>query len=303
MKSFSLCVFTLMAAAVGSNARPQYGQASPQQSRNPSRAHAAAAPASGGQTNQQDLPRGCRIVFKDIQTIVEIEREDVVCTPYQERVCDTKYRQVCNPYTTKKCNTVYKKVCEKKYNRVCSQLFRDVPEDYHEDECKDELTRVCDSTWVVAANGDKVWQEDPTTCREIPETKCRQVKKTRTNKEPYTDCQNVPYQACRNVPEEKCQTVNHDGCEQEAYDDCHNVDRKRCENVHTKTPQSKTESKAVRVCDGSNDVVPYAQEGAGAQQGNQDAEVIISSSRSKDTDGPRSGVTDSYDGTAFVFSS
>jgi len=267
-----MCIFL----AVGSSrALPQYGQpvaganpSAPQTSRNPSR-----APAGG--ISQQNLPEGCRIEYQNIHTIVEVETENVVCTPYTDRVCDTKYRQACSPYEDTECRTVYKKECKTKHKEVCNNLVRDVPEDYVEDECKDEPTRVCDSTWVVKANGDKVWEEDPTTCRQIPETKCRQVKKTRTRKEPYTACNKVPYEECKDVPDQECRKVTKKKCERQAYQDCRNVQKQNCENVHKKSPQNQTERKAVRVCDGNvNDVVPFI--GTGSGQANPDAAVIIS---------------------------
>jgi len=306
MKMFplTLCIFLVVGS---SRAMPQYGRpaaggnpSAPQTSRNPAR-----APAGGN--SQQNLPEGCRIEYQTIQTIVEVETENVVCTPYTDRVCDTKYRQACNPYEDTECRTVYKKECEIKYRDVCNDLVRDVPEDYVEDECKDELTRACDSTWVVKANGDKVWEEDPKTCRQIPETQCRQVKKTRTRKEPYTVCNSVPYEECTNVPDQECRKVTKEKCERQAFQDCRNVQKQNCENVHKKSPQNQTERKAVRVCDGNvNDVVPFI--GTASGQTNPDAAVIISNK----TD-PREGGDaldnaddddeDTNDNVAFVFSS
>jgi len=309
-----VCVLLALMASVGSHAMPQYAPL-PQQSRNPSEPNAAVATggdgvvavsaASGISQQQVDLPKGCRLVDKDIQIIVEVEREDVVCTPYKERQCDKKYRQVCNPYETETCNTIYKKVCETKYKEVCEELTREVPEEYVEDMCDDVLTKVCDSKWVVQANGDKVWQEDPTTCREIPETKCSPVKKTRTYKQSYTDCNDYPYDDCKDVPEEVCNKEQHDGCEQVEYEDCYDVDREKCENVHTKTPQSQTETRQVRVCDGSNEVVllEVAADGGIQKTTLPAAAAGVHDNKSKGSNDPRrAGIDADHQESVFLFS-
>jgi len=293
MKIFSLAM-TIFTVVGTSRAMPQYGPppaaagSSPQTSRDPS--NAPADPFS-----QQTLPEGCIIQFQDITTIVEIETEREVCTPYNDRVCDTKYRQACNPYEDTECRTVYKKVCKVKYNEVCNELYRDVPEQYEEDDCKEVPTRVCDSTWVIKGN-DKVWEEDPKTCRQIPETQCRLVKKTRTKKVPYTECKNVPYDDCKDAPVEECRKVTKEKCERQEYQDCRDVTKQNCEIIHKKVPQNQTERKAVRVCDGQiqNDVVPFIGGGA------DDASVF-----DKSKSGPRDGGEDieSSDDTPFVFSS
>jgi len=288
---------------------PQYGQpvatthpSNPQASRNPTVGASAPnsrAPAAG--SGPQNLPEGCRIEYQNIHTIIDVETEEIVCTPYTDRVCDTKYQQACNPYEDTECRTVYKKVCEDKHEDVCHDLVRAVPEDYVEDECKDELTKVCDSTWVVKANGDKVWEEDPKTCRQIPETKCRQVKKTRTREEPYTVCKVVVSQECKNVPDQECHKVTREKCERQAYQDCRNVQKQNCETVHKKSPQNQTERRAVRVCDDSfNDIdsidigddVDLLGASASSGQANPTDAVIISSKADSRTAGDTIDNTD-----------
>jgi len=304
--SFALSIFLVVGSSL---AMPQYGQpaaaTSPQTSSNPVGLN---APARAPGNKQQNLPDGCRIEYQNVQTIVEVESENIVCTPYTDRVCEAKYRQACNPYEDTECRTVYKKACEVKYKDVCNNLVREVPEDYVEDECKDELTRVCDSTWVIKANGDKVWEEDPTTCRQIPETKCRKVKKTRSRVEPYTTCESVEYEECEDVPEQECHKVTKEKCERQAYQDCRNVQKQNCETIHKKSPQNQTERRAVRICDDKvNDVVPFfGSDGASSSgQTDLDAAVIISSKADPRNGGDASAgnTNDEHaDDVAFVFS-
>jgi len=191
---------------------------------------------------------GCRIVYKTVQTIVDVEREENVCHPVNDRVCSTKYRRACTPYTDTECKVERREVCQTSYERKCRTLYRQVPEHYHEDECHEVDRRVCDSHWVHHG-ADKVWEEDPSTCKLLPETVCKQVRKTRTKKEPYEDCQNVPSKDCRNVPERKCREVTRQDCQRVAYQDCHNVTKQKCEKKHVKSPQTQSATKPVRVCD------------------------------------------------------
>jgi len=291
MKNVTRALCIVLVAGI-THGLPQYGQSSPHTSRNPSSARAPATPIG------QNLPDGCRIEYQDIQTIIDVETEEEVCSPYTDRVCNIKYRQACNPYEDTECRTVFKKVCKVKHNEVCNDLSRDVPELYVEDDCKDELTRVCDSTWVIKNNGDKVWEEDPETCRQIPKTKCRPVQKTRTKKESYTVCNQVPYNDCKNVPVKQCSKVTRIKCERQAYNDCQDVTRQNCEVVHKKVPQSQTERKAVRVCDNDNNVDPFLG------VGQSDVPAVIISSKSEPRIGGKDIETnnDNVD-DAFVFSS
>ena len=80
MKLFKLAFCTVM--AVGSYAMPQYGPGGG--SKNSQRAAASPQRQPQGPNIPQNLPDGCRIEYKNFQTIVEIEREDVVCTPWTE---------------------------------------------------------------------------------------------------------------------------------------------------------------------------------------------------------------------------
>merc|ERR1712152_19602 len=104
-----------------------------------------------------------------------------------------------------------------------------------EDECRDEYVRSCQKHWKTYPNGDKKWEDDPSTCSELPQTQCRPVEKTRYVPEPYTTCKQVPREECN--------------WEQ----NCYPVQKEKCESIHTKTPQSKSTQQQVRVCDNNPD--------------------------------------------------
>merc|ERR1719423_137495 len=125
--------------------------------------------AGGGGLNNggSGLPAGCRIEYQTVQTIIEVEKEENVCNPVTDRVCSTKYRKACSPYTDNVCKVTNREVCQTKYEQKCRTKYRQVPETYHEDECREEDRRVCDSHWVQRGR-DKVWEEDPTTCKFLP---------------------------------------------------------------------------------------------------------------------------------------
>ena len=106
-------------------------------------------------------------------------------------VCNTVTRRQCDPYQDTECKTVPQQKCETKYEEVCSNLWRDVPETYTEDECNTYNVNTCQKHWKTYPNGDKKWEDDPSTCQELPETKCRPVEKTRVKPEQYRDCKQV----------------------------------------------------------------------------------------------------------------
>jgi len=266
MKSLSLVLCTLL--VVGSNALPQYGQPQPHtvQVRPP--------PPSRRPGPELDLPEGCRYEHKLVQTIVEVETEKQVCNPYKDRVCDTKYRQACNPYQEEKCRTVYKQQCNTKYVRKCETKYRNVPEEYEEDECKKVYKRVCEATWVVDNYGDKVWQEDPNNCQQLPEDECKRVKKTRTKEVEYQDCRNEPLVECDDVPKRECAFVTRTKCERQAYQDCRDVTKQNCKIVHSKVPQTQNGRKRIRVCDHDNDGHVFNNNGQPSFDYDDQVEVI-----------------------------
>jgi len=243
MKNLSLVFGTLL--VIGTNSLPQYGQ--PQ-------AHSVQVrpPPFRNPGPEDDLPEGCRYENKLVQTIVEVETERKVCNPYKDRICDTKYRQACNPYQKEECRTVYKQECNTRYRYQCETKYRTELEEYEEDECKKTYKRVCEATWVVDNYGDKVWQDDPNNCKQLPEDDCKPVKKTRTKNVEYQDCRDVPKMDCKDVPKRECAYVTKTKCERQAYEDCYDVTKQNCETVHSKVPQTLNGQKRIRVCDHDN---------------------------------------------------
>jgi len=286
MKGFTICLLFL---AAGSHALPQYGPR-PQPGRRPDNGGQGGSQGSGGNNGDlNNLPEGCRIEFQTVHSIEEIEKEEEVCTPYTDTVCNTVYKKECTPYQDKECKTVPKQKCETKYEEVCQNLWRDVPETYVEDECETYNVNSCQKHWKTYPNGDKKWEDDPSTCQELPETKCKPVEKTRNKPEQYTDCKQVPREVCYTEQVEECYPVTKENCVDVPKEECELVTKNKCEVVHTKTPQSKATQKAIRVC--NNNI------GGGANDaGFKEDFELVQSVRSNDApksedDGSRIGFT------------
>jgi len=243
MKGFTTCLLFL---AAGSHAMPQYSpQPQPQSGRRPN-INGGGGVRPGGEFN--NLPDGCRIEYQTVHSIEEVEREDNVCTPYIDNVCSTVTRRQCDPYQEDVCKLTPQQKCETKYEEVCSNLWRDVPETYTEDECNTYNVNTCQKHWKTYPNGDKKWEDDPSTCQELPETKCAPVQKTRVKPEQYRKCDQVPRQNCWTDEVEECYPVTKQRCRNVPEQVCRDVEAEKCEIVHTKTPQSKATQKAIRVC-------------------------------------------------------
>ena len=86
---------------------------------------------------------------------------------------------------------------------------------------------------------DKVWQELPETCKELPETKCIKVDRVRNVKEKYTKCDQEPYEDCKQVPEERCVPITKQKCEDVPYQDCNDVTTEVCEEKHFQVSPNK----------------------------------------------------------------
>jgi len=250
MKSFSFALSIFLVIGT-SQAMPQYGQVPAAQT-----GGGVQAPKTPSNPQPQiNLPEGCSLKWKDFNSVVYVETEEEVCTPYTDRVCVDKYKRVCTPYEDTVYVTKYKEECEVKYNEVCNDKFRDIVVPYTEDDCTEVQTKVCESHWVILDNGDKVWEEDPKTCKNAPVTKCVPVQKTKTRSEKYRDCNQVPYDDCIDVPYQEATKVTKETCEQVRYDDCKDVTKNNCVDVHKKVPQTQTERRQVRQCDGLEDVI------------------------------------------------
>lgn len=240
MKGFTSCLLFL-AAGAGVHAMPQYSPLPQTQS--------GRRPNVGPAGNLNNLPDGCRIEYQTVHSIEEVENEEAVCTPYVDTLCETLTRRQCTPYQDEECKTVPQQKCETKYEERCENLFRDVPETYTEDECETYNVNICQKHWKTYPNGDKKWEDDPSKCEQLPETKCRPVQKTRNKPEQYRECNQIPRQHCWTDQVEECYPVTKQNCRNVPEQVCKDVEKQRCEIIHTKTPQSKANQKAIRVCD------------------------------------------------------
>jgi len=246
----TLCLLIIFVCSTW--ARPQYsgganqgfGQQQIQGDRNPSR------PTS----RPSFLPAGCRIEYKTVFSVEEREEYENKCRTLYRQECQQKFQRICNPYREKQCKTEYQQKCQTLQKEECNQSWRDVQEEYTEDECNDNYVRKCEKHWEQAADGSKVWADNPTTCKDLKETKCSPVTKYRNVRQPYTKCDQVPYQDCKNVPWENCNWVNREKCENEPYQDCNDVPYQDCQKVHKLVPHQVSKRRPFRVC---NNKDPY----------------------------------------------
>lgn len=250
MKGFSVCLLFL---AAGSHALP-YGPGPQEPGRGSNNGGGAGGSQGSGGNNGglNNLPDGCRIEYQTVHTIVEVEKEEEVCTPYTDNECTTVTRRRCTPYQDKECKLVPQQKCETIFEEVCEKLWRDIDETYTEDVCETNYVRTCQKHWKTYPNGDKKWEDDPEACEELPETKCNPVEKTRKKPEQYTDCKQVPRENCYTEQVEECYPVTKQNCVNVPEQVCKPVTKQNCEIVHTKTPQSQSAQKPIRVCD--NDI-------------------------------------------------
>jgi len=309
MRSVSLALAIVWMAGT-SQGMPQYGRV-PDSSGGSGSGGSKTPTKNPTNQPQTSLPAGCRFQFQDFHSIVEIETEEEVCTPFTANVCETKYRRVCEDEIYDICVPKYGEECETKYNEVEVEQFRDVLEPYVEEECNNKLIKACESHWVILANGDKVWEEDPTKCKEIPETTCEEVRKTRTKKEKYTDYKKVPYQDCRQVVQgQQCSKGTRPKCRENVpYQDCKDVIKNDCKIVHKKVPTPQTERRQVRVCDGGDVVIksslPEKLENADDDDDDDDDdvnEIIEDGIRSGSFEEEEDDDDDDDDGISFTFS-
>jgi len=268
--TIKLCLFLTIFVS-SALARPQYLQPQKQGSRNP-------------------LPVGCRIKYKTVSLIEQREEYEDKCETKYRQQCETKFQGLCNPKREKKCKTESKRKCEIKTKEVCSQLWREVQQAYQEDECKDSYVRKCEKHWDQAADGSKVWVDNPATCKSLKETQCSPVTKYKTVREPYTTCKVIPYQECKNVPYKNCLWVTLEKCNQEPYQDCRDVPYQDCQKVHKLVPYEVSKQRPFRVC--GNDE-PYEFTDAEINQ----FEIIEADNDEEDDDD-----NDNEDFSAIVFS-
>ncbi len=118
----------------------------------------------------------------------------------------------------------------------------------------DKYRKVCEKHWVTQSDNEKIWADDPATCKDLKETECNPVQKYRTVKQPYRKCDKVPYDECKNEPYEACNWHESEKCRNQPYQDCRDVPYDDCQEVHKNVPHQVTKVVPLRVCDGKE---PY----------------------------------------------
>merc|ERR1719295_1077267 len=99
------------------------------------------------------------------------------------------------------------------------------------DSTSARLTTMTTNSNFIEANGDKVWEEDPSTCKSFEVTKCQQVPKPKTSVDYVAATISKPSKIC-------CEVI-----------------RDRCEIKHSKEPQQQEITKYREVCDVPDDVI------------------------------------------------
>jgi len=95
--------------------------------------------------------------------------------------------------------------CKINYNVAAVQLGRSTEVILEETVCHDVEQEVCDNHWVIDEKGDKVWQEDPSTCKTFEVTKCEQVPVPKTSRDFFTAMVSKPFEICCKVVRDECE--------------------------------------------------------------------------------------------------
>jgi len=190
------------------------------------------------------VPAGCRIDYRNIYDVEQVEYFDKECTEKYKNVCEDKFQRICNPYEEEVCSTKYEKKCEQLTKRQCYTDYRDVP--YEDEECNDNYVRECPQIWEEDGNA-KVWVPDTTKCVGLYKTSCKLVSKSK--KEEYQRCENEPYTECNDYPYQDCKYVTKERCQNQKTKECKDVPYQHCEDVHGRRPQQVTRRKPFLVCD------------------------------------------------------
>jgi len=224
MKLFTIFGLVTVTAVVA-NAAPQSGDATVQ--------GANASPASGDNYDPYNPvpPRaspGCRTVPVSEKSIIYVEKSVQVCQDVKEIECGTCIQElgIRDASNVKGFNQ-----CQIKYNDYDVELARSTEVILEETVCNDVTQQVCDSHWVIDEKGDKVWEEDPSTCKSFEVTKCEQVPRPHTSVDYVAATVSKPFEIC-------CEVV-----------------RDECEIKHSKEPQQQEVHKYKEVCDVPDDVI------------------------------------------------
>jgi len=143
-------------------------------------------------------PQKCTTETIYINKIVEEEKIETECVPgpIKEECRKLPVQQ----FGTGKCHVAYKEECHSVPDT------REVPGET--EKCTEIWVKKCDHKWEVDAKGDKIWVEDPTSCKDLADTECHKVKTTRTVTTTKTVCNNVKDRLCCDVQEPECTKVH-----------------------------------------------------------------------------------------------
>ena len=106
---------------------------------------------------------------------------------------------------------------------------------------------------------DRVWVENPASCKDSKGNSCENVQKYKTVNEPYEKCDEIPYvdeNDCQDVAIRKCETVTQNNCIKVPYDDCREIPYEDCKNVYKSVPEQVARKRPFGVC-GYDDETPY----------------------------------------------
>jgi len=224
MKFFAIFGF-VTATALVANGAPQSG--------NPATLDAKTSPPTGDNYDPYNpvppqASPGCRTVAVSEKSIIYVEKSVQVCQDVKEIECGTCLEElgISDSSNVKGFNQ-----CQINYNDYDVELARSTETILEETVCNDVTQQVCDSHWAIDDNGDKVWEEDPSTCKTFEVTKCEQVPKPHTSVDYVTATVSKPSEIC-------CEVI-----------------RDECEIKHTKEPQQQEVHKYKEVCDVPDDVI------------------------------------------------
>ena len=106
---------------------------------------------------------------------------------------------------------------------------------------------------------DRVWVDNPATCKDSKGNSCENVQKYKTVNEPYEKCDKIPYvdeNDCQEVAVRKCETVAQNNCVKVPYDDCREIPYEDCKNIYKSVPEQVARKRPFGVC-GYDDETPY----------------------------------------------
>jgi len=180
---------------------------------------------------------GCRTVALTEKSIIYVKKTVQVCQDVKTIECGTCLEELGAKNSTKVKGISQ---CEVKYKYLAVDFPRHTETVLEDTVCHNIPQQVCNSHWVVDAKGDKVWEQDPSTCQTFEVTQCTKVPKPKTSVDYVTSNVSRPSAIC-------CQVV-----------------RDVCTIKHTNEPQQQEVTRYKEVCDVTYDAAPAAYNAAPA---------------------------------------